>query len=182
MWSPRSGTCDTVTGVIGELLTSGSAAELLAGILLLGGGAVFAVCGTALAFIDAKEHRLPNRVVYPWAGITFGLLALVTFLLTDISALGRAVGAGLTWALLFFLVRLIHPPAIGMGDVKLAVVLGMYSGFIGWQTFLAALALSFLLGGLISLWLVLTRRAQSTSRIPFGPFLILGTALALIFS
>lgn len=168
--------------LIGELLTSGSAAQIIASILLLAGGAVFAVCGTALAFIDIREHRLPNRIVYPWAGITFGLLILVAFLLTDAPGLGRAVVAGLGWGLLFVLIAWIHPPSIGMGDAKLAVVLGLYTGFLGWEVFAAGLMLSFVLGGLVSLWLVVTQRAGSSSRIAFGPFLIMGTAVALAFS
>lgn len=167
---------------IGELLTSGSAAAILAGVLLLFGGAVYAVCGTALAFIDTREHRLPNRIIYPWAGITFGVLILVSFLLTDPHGLGRAVAAGLGWGLLFLVVRLIHPPSIGMGDAKLAVVLGMYAGFPGWDTFAVAVAASFLLGGAVSVMLLVAGRAESTSRIAFGPFLILGTAVALSFS
>lgn len=168
--------------LIGQLLTSGSAAQIVAGVLLLAGGAAFALCGTALAFIDINQHRLPNRIVYPWTGFTFGLLVLVTFLLTDVGALGRAVAAGLAWGLLFLLVRLIHPPSVGMGDVKLAVVLGMYTGFLGWEVFAGGVVLSFLLGGLVSVWLLLSRRAVSTSRIAFGPFLILGAALVLVFS
>lgn len=168
--------------LISELLTSGSAAQIVAGVLLLAGGAAFALCGTALAFIDINQHRLPNRIVYPWAGFTVGLLVLVTFLLTDLGALGRALGAGLSWGLLFLVIRLIHPPSIGMGDVKLAVVLGMYTGFLGWEVLLGGVVLSFLLGGLVSVWLLVSRRAVSTSRIAFGPFLILGAAGALVFS
>lgn len=168
--------------LIGELLAYGTAAHVIAGMLLLGGGIVFAVCGTALALIDLREHRLPNRIVYPWAGITGVLLILVTFLLTDAAGLGRAVVTGLAWGLLFVLISWIHPPSIGMGDAKLAVILGMYTGFLGWGVFSSALVLSFLLGGLVSTWLLVTKRATSTSRIAFGPFLIMGAALALVFS
>lgn len=168
--------------LIGELLTSGNAAHLVAGLLLLIGGAAFAVCGTALSFIDTQRHRLPNRIVYPWAGLTLILLVLITFLTGDLIGLGRALAAGLGWALLFLVIRLIHPPSIGMGDVKLAAVLGMYTGFLGWEVLLTGVVLSFLLGGVVSLWLLITRRVSSSSRIAFGPFLILGAAAALVFS
>lgn len=167
---------------ISQLLTSGDPGEVVAGVLLLLGGAAFAVCGTALAYIDAQEHRLPNRIVYPWAALTFGLLILVSFLLNDPIGLGRAVLAGLGWGVLFLLVRLASPKSIGMGDVKLSVVLGLYTGFLGWEVFAAGLVISFLLGGLISLALLISRRASSHTRIAFGPFLILGSALALMFS
>lgn len=168
--------------LIGELLTSSSPGQMVAGVLLLGGGAVFAVCAVALSLIDLEEHRLPNRIVYPWAGITAILLVLITFLLGDGPGLGRAMASGLLWGLGFLLIKLIHPPSLGMGDVKLVVVLGLYAGFLGWETLAAAVVLSFLLGGLTSVALLVTGRAQRNTRVPFGPFLILGTALALIFS
>lgn len=167
---------------IGDLLTSGAAAHVVAGALLLFGGAAFALCGTALALIDLREHRLPNRILYPWAAVTMGLLMVITFLLTDGAGLGRALAAGALWALVFAVARLIHPPSIGWGDIKLSVVLGLYSGFLGWETFISAVAVSFLLGGVVSVALLATRRARSSSRVAFGPFLIIGTAAALIFS
>lgn len=167
---------------IGDLITSGSAAEFLAGLLLLLGGAVFAVCAVALSFIDLTEHRLPNRILYPWAGITTGILLVVALLLGDMPGLLRGLGAGLLWGFGFLLVRLIHPPSIGMGDVKLAVVLGLYAGFLGWVTVAAAVMLSFILAGVVAIILLITRQADRSTRIPFGPFLIIGTALALIAS
>lgn len=168
--------------LIGEHLTSGNPAQIVAAALLLLGGVVFAVCGTALAFIDVREHRLPNRIIYPWAGITLALLLLVTFLLTDAAGLGRAMVAGLGWGLLFFLISWIHPPSIGMGDAKLAVILGLYTGFLGWEVFGLALVIAFVTAGLVSIWLLSTRRASSTSRIAFGPFLIAGTAVSLVLT
>ncbi|GAB3192557.1 prepilin peptidase [Nesterenkonia suensis] len=165
---------------IGDLITAGSAAELIAGVLLLLGGAIFAVCAVALSSIDLREHRLPNRILYPWAAVSAGILLAVSLLIGDIPGLLRGVAAGLLWGFLFLLVRLAHPPSIGMGDVKLAVVLGLYTGFLGWSTVAAAVLLSFLLAGVVAVILLLTRRADRRTRIPFGPFLILGTALALI--
>lgn len=167
---------------IGELLTSGEALDLVAASLLLVGGAVFALCGVALGFVDLKEHRLPNRILYPWGAITLGVLVLVALVLGDAVGILRAVTASAVWGAAFLTVRLIHPPAIGMGDVKLVLVLGLYTGFLGWDTVLAAVVLSFLLGGLVSLMLLLGRRADRRSRIPFGPFLLLGTACALMLS
>lgn len=167
---------------IGDLMTSGSGAEFLAGALLLLGGAIFAVCAVALSFIDLTEHRLPNRILYPWAGVTTGILILVALLLGDLPGLLRGVAVGLLWGFVFLLVRLVHPPSIGMGDVKLAVVLGLYTGFLGWVTVAAAVVLSFVLAGVVAIILLITRQADRRTRIAFGPFLIIGTALALIGS
>lgn len=165
---------------IGDLITSGSVVQLIAGLLLLLGGVVFAVCAVALSFIDLTEHRLPNRILYPWAAVTAGILLVVALLLGDLPGLLRGLGAALLWGLLFLAARLLHPPSIGMGDVKLAGVLGLYTGFLGWVTVVAAVLLSFILAGAVAIVLLLSRRADRRTRIPFGPFLILGTALALI--
>lgn len=167
---------------IADLVSSGSTLDLIAGILLLAGGAVFAVCAVALGFIDVSEHRLPNRILYPWGLTTVGVLLGVTLLTGDLSGLLRALAAALVWSGAFLAVRLAHPPSIGMGDVKLVAVLGLYTGHLGWSTVLAAVVLAVLLGGIVAVGLLISRRAGRRSRIPFGPFLLLGAALALIIS
>nr|WP_281069700.1 A24 family peptidase [Nesterenkonia lacusekhoensis] len=140
------------------------------------------ICALVLALIDLREHRLPNRIIYPWALFTLALLPLLGLLLGDGSAVLRAVAAGLTWALVFLGIRLVHPPSLGMGDVKLVLVLGVYAGFLGWSAVGAAVVLSCLSGGLVSAVLLVTRRASRHTAIPFGPFLLLGTGLALLLS
>jgi len=171
-----------VIAYIVELLASGSLTQALAGLMLLLGGVIFAVCALALSFSDLREHRLPNRILYPWAGITLGLLVPTALLLGEPLAALRAIAAALTWSAAFLAVRLISPPALGMGDVKLAVVLGLYTGFLGWSTVLAAVLMSFLLGGVVSAALLISRRATAKTPVPFGPFLLLGTAIALTVS
>ncbi|MGJ9406945.1 prepilin peptidase [Nesterenkonia aurantiaca] len=167
---------------ITELLSSGSLGQALAGLLLLVGGVVFVVCAISLSFIDLREHRLPNRIIYPWAAIALSLLLPTALLLGDPFAALRALAAALVWGGLFLLVRLIAPPALGMGDVKLAVVLGLYTGLLGWDTVLAAVVVSFLLGGLVSAGLLVSGRGTARTAVPFGPFLLVGTAVALMFS
>lgn len=168
--------------LIGELLTSGDALEMTAACLLLIGGVLFALCGTALGFVDLKEHRLPNRILYPWGALALGVLVVSALLIGDVVGIFRAVAASAAWGAAFLAVRLVHPPAIGMGDVKLVLVLGLYTGFLGWHAVLAALILSYMLGGLVSLGMVAARRADRHTRIPFGPFLLVGTACALMIS
>lgn len=163
-----------------ELFHADTSALTAAGVLLALAAAAFVGCGMALTVIDLREHRLPNRIVYPWTVATFTLLAIVAALASELDSLVRGVVSGLLWAGGFLIVRLIHPPAIGMGDVKLAAVLGLYAGFLGWEMLGTAVVLSFLLGGLVSLVMVAARRATRSTRIPFGPFLILGTALVLV--
>jgi leader peptidase (prepilin peptidase)/N-methyltransferase len=68
---------------------------------------------------------------------------------------------------------------MGMGDVKLAAVLGLYLGFLGWGNLLVGAFAAFLLGGLFGVILMLTRRAGRKTGIPFGPWMILGAWLGV---
>jgi leader peptidase (prepilin peptidase) / N-methyltransferase len=66
-----------------------------------------------------------------------------------------------------------------MGDVKLAGILGLYLGWLGWGQLIAGAFLAFLLGSLVGLALMAARRAGLKSRIPFGPFMLLGALAAI---
>jgi leader peptidase (prepilin peptidase)/N-methyltransferase len=63
---------------------------------------------------------------------------------------------------------------MGFGDVKLAAVLGLYLGFLGWGNLLVGAFAAFVFGGVFGLVLMLIRRAGRKSTIPFGPWMILG--------
>ena len=80
---------------------------------------------------------------------------------------------------IYFLLRAVYPPGMGFGDVKLAGVLGMYLGFLGWPHVFAGTFAAFLFGGLWSLALLVSRRGTVKSSIPFGPFMLAGAAAAM---
>ena len=125
-----------------------------------------------LSRIDLTHHRLPNRLVVP--GLVVGLLAAAgSWATTGVFPLVSLV-AGVGYAGVLFLFALAG--GMGMGDVKLAAVLGLAS-----PTALIAIAspmFAFLLGGVVAL-VVLIVRGRGT-RIPFGPFLLAGYAGALL--
>jgi len=125
-----------------------------------------------LTRIDLAEHRLPNRLVVP--GLVVGLLGAVgSWVTTGLPPLVPLVAAvAYAGLLLLFAVG----GGMGMGDVKLAAVLGLAS-----PTSVIALAsplFAFLLGGVAAL-VVLIVRGRGT-RIPFGPFLLAGYVGALV--
>ena len=68
---------------------------------------------------------------------------------------------------------------MGFGDVKLAGVLGMYLGWLGWGAVIVGGFLGFLLGGIVGGGLMLARRAGRKSAIPFGPFMVAGALIAV---
>jgi leader peptidase (prepilin peptidase)/N-methyltransferase len=82
------------------------------------------------------------------------------------------------WAL-YFAIAFAYPGGMGFGDVKLAGLLGLYLGWLGWSSVLVGAFAGFLLGGLTGVALLLTRRAGRKSAIPFGPYMLAGAMLAL---
>jgi leader peptidase (prepilin peptidase)/N-methyltransferase len=81
---------------------------------------------------------------------------------------------------LYFLLAFIYPAGMGFGDVKLAGVLGMYLGWLGWAEVITGAFLGFLLGGVVGALLMAVRRAGRKSQIPFGPYMLLGAFIAIL--
>ncbi len=75
---------------------------------------------------------------------------------------------------------LVKSKAMGFGDVKLAGILGMYLGWLGWGPLVVGAFLGFLLGGLVGGGLMAVKLATRKSRIPFGPFMIAGAYIAVL--
>lgn len=132
----------------------------------------FAAALVALAAIDLEHRVLPNRIVVPLAvfGVAAGAL-LATPKLPEL----LIAGAGAFAALL--VVALIQPRGMGLGDVKLAGAAGLFLGL----SIVPALLLAFLTGSVVGLGLMAIEGAAARKRaIPFGPFLALGSLLALL--
>ena len=139
--------------------------------------------GAALTFIDLDVHRLPDLIVLPSYPIAFVLLLVPTVVNGQWGWLLRGVLGGLALYLGYLVLMLISPGGggLGFGDVKLAGVLGLLLGWLGWGPVLVSVFAAFLLGGVIALTLLLARRASRSSHIAFGPSMIVGAWVALMF-
>lgn len=161
----------------------GAVALGIAGVLIVGwspallGVLYLAAVSPALTRIDLAEHRLPNRLVLPgYAAATVTvLLSWVSTGLVPLAAL--AAGA----AYFAFLLLLNLAGGMGMGDVKLGGVLGLILGTISVDAAVLGPLMAFLSGGLVAVLLLLIRQGSGT-RMPFGPFLLLGFWGALALS
>lgn len=138
-----------------------------------------AAIAVALALIDLDTRRLPNTIVlpsYPVAALLLGVAALVD---QDGGALVRAlVGCAALYGF-YFALMLVYPAGMGFGDVKLAGVLGLYLGWVGWGALVVGAFAAFLVGGVLSIALLASGRATRKSGIPFGPFMLLGAGLGI---
>ena len=140
---------------------------------------VVGVAGAAHGVIDARTHRLPDAVTLPALGATTALLGAAALLGGDGWRFRRAAAGAVVLGGAYLLLHLVNRRGLGLGDVKLAVLLGLPAGWAGWDALWWAGVLPFLLGGVTALVLVVTRRAGRTTAIPFGPWMLLGTAVAL---
>ncbi|MFI2752061.1 prepilin peptidase [Cellulomonas sp. P22] len=136
----------------------------------------------ALALIDIDVRRLPDAIVLPSYPVAVALLALASWNpggASDWGALVRALIGGASMFLAYFVLVIVYPPGMGLGDVKLAGVLGLFLGWFGWSALVVGWFSAFLLGGVFSVGLLLTGRAGRKSGIPFGPWLLLGGAVGV---
>lgn len=144
--------------------------------------AVFAVVSMVLAIVDARTHRLPNRIVLPAYPVALGLLALACLAGWPWGALLRGLVGGAALFGFYLLLRLVQPRGMGGGDVKLAGLVGLHLGFLGWEQLAVGAFAGFLLGGLYGVLLILTRRGRGTSRLAFGPWMLAGTWTVILAS
>jgi leader peptidase (prepilin peptidase)/N-methyltransferase len=119
------------------------------------------------SFTDARSRIVPNRL-----NLAAALSGLALATAGGAAELMAAAGAGLALASPLLLVALTRPEGMGMGDVKLAAVLGIFLGWQAWLALLAGLSLAGLAGLAISLG---TGRRPSGVTLPLAPFLAAGT-------
>lgn len=201
----------TVAYPIVELLTAGAffAAALRFGAhpVLVPFLVLFAAL-VALSVVDFFLFLLPDRIIFPTLAVSVVLIAAVSVYLDRPDAIGRALAGSAVYGLALLVPWLVNPNAIGFGDVKLALVMGLFLGWLpanvigGVQLILYALLLGCLLGVGVGLTLVVVKRRTgrdllpdpeaegaeadeariSNTAFPFGPALALGTVVAVLFS
>jgi leader peptidase (prepilin peptidase)/N-methyltransferase len=129
----------------------------------------FCAALVAISATDAERHIIPNRVVLPAAGI---VLAANTILHPSLEWTVAGIGA----ALFLLVAALAYPAGMGMGDVKLALLLGVALG----RTVPVAMMIG-MIAALVPSIVLFARHGSAVRKmkIPFGPFLALGGVIAL---
>lgn len=136
-----------------------------------------AAVGVALAVIDIETLRLPDRLTLPSYPVGLVLLAIPA----DWPALGRAVLAAVITGVAAFLLALLAPRGgLGLGDVKLLGLLGLFLGWLGWGVVVVGVALGFALGAVAAVGMLASRRAGLRDHLAFGPWLIAGALVAVV--
>jgi leader peptidase (prepilin peptidase) / N-methyltransferase len=134
----------------------------------------------AVSVIDLERFLVPNRIVYPSLVASLVLLGAAAVLEHDLGALARGLlGAVLASGGLFVL-ALVYPRGMGMGDVKLALLLGLYLGWLSLGHVALGLFLGFLLGSVVGVGLLVAGVRGRKDQLPFAPFLAAGAVLAVL--
>ena len=133
----------------------------------------------ALVVIDTLEHRLPNRLnAIAFAVVVTGVITTSTFTADGSLALRAATGMAVMGGFYLVLNLLGRGTGMGRGDVKLAPTLGALTAWAGLEAWVTSVMATFLAGGLVGLVLIAFGASRRT-RIPFGPFMILGSLWAI---
>lgn len=139
-----------------------------------------AAISIALTFIDLDTRRLPNAIVLPSYIVLGALFTGACLFGAPWDALLRATIAGAALFAFYWLLRAIRPGGMGGGDVKLAGVLGIALGWIGWGAVIVGAFAAFLIGGVVGIALMLSRRATRKTAVPFGPFMVVGAWIGIV--
>lgn len=167
-------------GQVGALVAATTVTDALAVLLVTIALLYFAAISIALAAIDLDTHRLPDAIVLPSYGVLGALLVGAAIATGDLESAARAAaGAGILFAA-YLVLALISPRGMGMGDVKLAGVIGLMLGWFGWAAFAVGTLAAFMLGGLVGISVIIARRASRNTGIPFGPWMLGGAWVGIV--
>lgn len=134
----------------------------------------------ALAIIDWRTKRLPNKIVYPSLLVFPGYLVVAALAGGGVDLLDGLIGF-LTYGGVLLVVAFISPTGMGMGDVKLAALIGVVLGSLGLEYVAVAAGVGILLGGLAAIGALIAGLGRKQA-IPFGPFLAGGAIVAVFLA
>ncbi len=142
---------------------------------------IYVILSSALiiiTFIDLQKQIIPDVISLPGIVIGFILSFFVPYISFINSALGVVVGGGIILIISLGGSAIYKKEAMGGGDVKLAAMIG---AFLGWRYIIISLFLGFFLGALIGIILIMSKIKKREDTIPFGPFIVLGSLITLLW-
>jgi leader peptidase (prepilin peptidase) / N-methyltransferase len=133
----------------------------------------------ALSCIDVEQMILPKKIVYPLTLLVASLLLLAAAVTGQWHDYLVGLLCALGWFTLFFAMNLASPRLLGFGDVRLAFVLGLSLGWLGIGYVLLGFFAANLIGAVVGVLLIATKKIDRQSRMPYGIYLALGCAVAV---
>ncbi|MFC1647611.1 prepilin peptidase [Patescibacteria group bacterium] len=128
----------------------------------------------SILFYDLKHLQIPEIFTLP----AIGLIFVVGIFLPEPGLYSMLIGGAIAAMFFGIQVWISKEKWLGAGDTQVGVLMGL---FFGWEKFLLALMVTYLVGSLISLVLLSGKKVNLKSQVPFAPFLVLGTFITIFF-
>lgn len=159
----------------------GLVAASVPGFAVLPAYLVFAATMVTLTITDLGTKLIPNRILGPATVAGVVLLTAGGLITAEFTALGRAAVGGIAYFGVLFILALVGRGAMGFGDVKMSFIIGVFTGYVSLGYVLIAGIGAFIVAGLVSVVLIVTRRSTRKDMIPFGPFMTGAGLVAVIY-
>lgn len=158
--------------------------SVLVPLLVLGASLV------AVSVIDLQLQRIPDRITFPTLALALPLIVVVSVQHDATDAIRAALIGSAGYFLLLFATHLAYPAGMGFGDVKLALVMGLYLGWVGWTPLapvagpLRLVLYALMLGCIIGIVFGIATQIVTHKRgaFPFGPALAMGCLVVVLFA
>lgn len=143
--------------------------------------AVVVPTGVGLALVDWRTRLLPTRVIWPAYAVTLVAVTVGALAELDWRALAWPLLGSLLGFAVYYLLWFVSPRSLGFGDVRLSALLGLALAQLGPGELAVGLYAGFLLGGVIGLGMRLTGALSRKQHLPFGPFMIAGALVGVLW-
>lgn len=149
--------------------------------VVLAAYAVFGLSMVAISAVDLERYIIPNRIIYPTVALLIPLFVLASAVDHRWGSLERAAIAGAVAFAGFFVLHVAVPRGMGFGDVRLAGVIGLATGWLGFGHAFVGFFAGFVLGAVIGIVFIVATGGGRQTKIPFGPFLAAGAVLTVVW-
>ena len=142
---------------------------------------IYALLSSALiiiSFIDLDVQIIPDEISLPGIVIGLALSFIVPYISYLNSLLGIIAGGGIIFLIALAGLAIFKKEAMGGGDVKLSAMIG---AFIGWKYIIVSLFIGFFIGAIAGILLILLKIRNRDDLVPFGPFIVLGSFITLLW-
>jgi len=142
---------------------------------------VFGLSMVAISAVDLEKYIIPNRIIYPTLALMIPLFVVASAVDHRWGSFGRAAISGAVAFSGFFVLHVAVPKGMGFGDVRLAGVIGLAIGWLGFGHAFVGFFAGFVLGAAIGIVFIVVTGGGRKTRIPFGPFLAAGAVLSVVW-
>jgi leader peptidase (prepilin peptidase)/N-methyltransferase len=149
--------------------------------VVLAAYAVFGLSMVAISAVDLERWIIPNHIIYPTLGLLLPLFVIASAVDHQWGSLGRAAIGGAAAFAGFFFLHVAVPKGMGFGDVRLAGVIGLATGWLGLGHAFVGFFAGFVLGAVIGIAVIVVTGGDRKTKIPFGPFLAAGAVFSIVW-